>query len=162
MEPTILASLVLSAAILIAGIIVARSYRRARGERTDSTATGDPAEVRDAIDAIEEIRSTLKRIDRRIGQLESSAARPPETAQDPPLETDLRTAVSPASMANLGDVPAVANEAVLRETKPRPIDEIRRLAQRGRDVVEIAQLVDADIGEVELVLRLDRARGDQR
>jgi hypothetical protein len=46
-----------------------------------------------------------------------------------------------------------------RRRRPDPA-EVRRLAQRGRHSVEIAQLLDADVGEVELILRLDAARAE--
>jgi hypothetical protein len=36
-------------------------------------------------------------------------------------------------------------------------EEIRSLLARGRNPVEIAQLLDADVGEIELVLQLDSA-----
>lgn len=35
--------------------------------------------------------------------------------------------------------------------------EVRRMLSRGRSAIEIAQMLDLDVGEVELVLQLDRA-----
>ena len=134
MEPFVVASIILSAAIVLASMIVARSLRRERGETVHPHVAADLS--------LKAIGDALARIERQLALRESSAAQPTSVTSD----------------HGSGEFAAEADgETTTRAPRLRPVDEIRRLAARGRDAVEIAQLVDADVGEVELVLRLDRA-----
>lgn len=104
----------------------------------------------------ETMRDALEALARRVSRLEAdrshrgpsastmtSASGEPPLSVHPPIPTAPSTIVEPAPQ--------------LRRTRDDMASEVRRLLARGRNAVEIAQMLDADVGEVELVLQLDRA-----
>ncbi|MBL9118356.1 MAG: hypothetical protein JNL80_00400 [Phycisphaerae bacterium] len=137
---------------------------RAEAHRADHEGRRRDDALRDAIEALAQ----------RVAQLEQElrSGRPPVgSAPSPSVQTaphggvalDASTlSVSPAS----GGVPApsVSVSGSIIEPHPRtrrPREElavdVRRLVARGRNAIEIAQMLDVDVGEVELVMQLDRA-----
>lgn len=157
MEPIIVASIIVSvalaAALLLAAAVVASAIRR-------SAATSSPAALATPDDAL---GAALRRLERRLSRIEKAARRRRNTADEPLPVDDARPTVAGGTQP----FDALAAPTMSRtrcERGQRWADEIRRLAERGRNPIEIAQLVDADVGEVELVLRLgdDRGSDDSR
>lgn len=78
------------------------------------------------------------------------------------LALDERAAASQRGRTEAPEEAAGAESPRPEPSRRRRADptDVRRLAQRGRHSVEIAQLLDADVGEIELLLRLDAARAE--
>ncbi len=120
------------------------------------------------------LRDAIEALAQRVGQIEQDIRSARSPVGSPPGQSSLSIphggialdastlSVSPAS----GGVPApsVSISGSIIEPHPRsrrPREElaadVRRLIARGRNAIEIAQMLDVDVGEVELVMQLDRA-----
>ncbi len=117
----------------------------------------------------EALRDALEALARRVSRLEADrhhrtpAATPNAAAEsgEPPLSVHppMPSAAAAPTTAVQPTPPATIVEPAphARRSRDEMAMEVRRLLARGRNAVEIAQMIDVDVGEVELVLQLDRA-----
>lgn len=183
MDPVLLASLILGVAIVGAALAVARAVRAApnrpqaqatapgaspapsvsadethRLARIEADAKRRDSALRDALAALSQRVATLEaELEHTRAALRDARQRPDHTPAPPVVDP-------PLSVSPHGTTPMVSVSGSLIEPLPRPrrpreeiAADIRRLLGRGRNALEIAQLLDIDVGEVELVLQLDRA-----
>jgi hypothetical protein len=152
MEPVLLAAIVLGVAVLLAACTVAWALLRprlVRGPASLDQPSSSAAEAQTRRD-IERLRDAIEALAARLDRVEDPL--PPAKGRDP--GADLPSASPPAAAA----------QASRQRDRAELRSEIGRLAARGRDPLEIAQLLDAPVGEVELVLQLGRitAPGETR
>lgn len=191
MDSTLLASLILGGAMIVASVTLAFAFSRgARPGRLPGPAPaaappGTPSESHEPGDARrrdEHLRSALQSLARRIGRLEATLqalrtderperddrgrAHASQSDDEPPLSVHPPLPAHPAmtSPTSIREHTPPLDRSVLIEPAPRfrrdreaIATEVRRMLSRGRSAIEIAQMLDLDVGEVELVLQLDRA-----
>ncbi len=136
MESILLASGIVAIAVLVAAILIGRALRRSRA-RSPVDESNEPAEF---ARLAAELRVLTRRIEAMEDDRAAAAWTPPPNASAPRVVADTSTAprISPRIDLMLREVP--------------------QLASNGRLPMEIAQLLGVDIGEVELVMQLERAR----
>ena len=139
------ASMLLAAAAVAVGVLTMR--RRA------SKGAAGPV---DADRACKDIRELMEQLDRLAGTVDGKI----ESRLN-----EMRQALSEAAarIAELRELAACDTESVSPHKRPIKIGqaatmEILRLARSGADPVEIARTMKMDVGEVELVLSLNRSQ----
>ncbi len=138
-----------AATVVVIALVVRSHLHRIRAQQTLPPA------------AIEALRHGLAEQARRIEQLtdriEMQLARRDERLESLLAELDCRMAEIRRAPAGLGSQ-AVANDNDL--PRPRRL-QVQRLADQNIAPLEIARRLSMDIGEVELILALRRARIDE-
>lgn len=189
MDSTLLASLILGGAMIVAAVTIAVAFSRGRSVAvaqrgpsapTTGDARGDGHAAPEPHDHAphdqpreqapreqarrdpewrkrdETMRDALEALARRVSRLEADRSpRSPSAPTMPSANGEAPLSVHPP----IPTAPSTIVEPAppLRRTRDDMASEVRRLLARGRNAVEIAQMLDADVGEVELVLQLDRA-----
>jgi hypothetical protein len=188
MDSTLLASLILGGAMIVAAVTLAFAFSRGgRSGRLPSPPApsmpiGTPSESHEPHDSRrrdDHLRSALQSLARRIGRLEATLhalktddhhdlphARASHADEEPPLSVHppLPGHAAMTSPTSIREHAPSVDRSILIEPSPRfrrdreaIAIEVRRMLSRGRSAIEIAQMLDLDVGEVELVLQLDRA-----
>jgi outer membrane murein-binding lipoprotein Lpp len=145
------ASMLLAAAAVVLGLL---GLARARSSRSGPRAAGDSAR---AAEACNDVRDLMAQLDRLAAQLEGRLDACLEKVRAASAEADAKI----ARLQELGE--GAAGEPTGRPKRPIKISEaagleVMRLSRTGMDPVEIARQLKVDVGEVELVLSLQRAQ----
>jgi hypothetical protein len=117
--------------------------------------------LRDALETLAERVARLERLERR-GRTTTDPQRPKRALSSERVESLTARAIPiPPSAPIIVETRPVPPAAPTISTGPRRSrEEIRRLvvesAARGQDSIAIAQFLDIDVGEVDLILRLHR------
>lgn len=145
MEPIVWAAIIVGCSIGVASWTCVRALRRTpvrRDEHPQMAST--PSEFG-------ELREGIVRLERSVTRLARTLDRVADRVGPPGGANESRD-------ASEGSDPRLPLEPTRPARRARPaLSEVRSLADRGRDSVEIAQLLDVDVGEVELMLRLSAA-----
>ncbi len=138
-----------AATVVVIALVVRLHLHRIRAERTlPATAIEAPRQS---------LAEQARRLEQIAGQIETQLARRDERLEGLLAELDCRLADIRRAAGGLAS-PADANEGDL--PRPRRL-QVQRLGDQNVGPSEIARRLHMDIGEVELILALRRAKPDE-
>ncbi len=156
MEPVLVAAVTIGGGLVLSSAVVAWSLARpGRRPRPEPAAPIDDAALRAGL---RDLTQRLERLERRLAEADDERgaahlAGLPESAAVAGRRHPEHPTTAPTPV---GDV----RTSKRRPRRPDLAAVVLEHAARGREPIEIAQLVGADVGEVELIVQLARAAGE--